>query len=138
MTTKEDYLKLGSLIDQIDTKLKKKEEQVKEAIQSYDYYRGYRNGINIVQMLESNGTVSDKKPETLRKLDHQIETKYKMYVENCNMMYEYPSSANMNSEFMRGQIMGMNDSSKILFKYDCLKQLKINIELLKTAYTRNR
>lgn len=133
MTTKEDYLKLNSLIDQIDNKIKIKEERIKEAIQSFDYYRGYRNGINIVKMLESNGTVSDKKPETFSKLDHQLETKYRMYVDGCNLQYEYPSTANMNAEFTRGQIMGMNDTSKILLKYDCLRKLQISSEALKNA-----
>lgn len=128
MTTKEDYIKLCSLEAQVDNKIKKKEEIIHKHLMDLDYLQGNKNGIGMVRNMEQKGIVNDKKPETLGKLVQQLKSRIEIFNNSPQTIFTYPATNHMNKDFTRGQIMGIYESSKILFNFDPFKALNLSID----------
>lgn len=133
MTTTEDYLELTSLKNRIDTMLTNAENVITAHIVKFDFLSGYRNGLAMIHSAADNKIYDDKKPETLKKLANQVKTRIELYKDNINNAIAYPLQTEQTKEHARGQIAGIQEASKILFKFNVLKAVGEDIAYFKLA-----
>jgi hypothetical protein len=131
MTTTEDYLELTSLKDKIDSILVKTEDVITSQIIKFDFFSGYKNGLTMIHAAADKKVFDDKKPETLVKLAASVKTRIELFKENINNAVCYPLQTEQSREHARGQIAGICAASRILFKYNVLKEIGEDIAYFK-------
>lgn len=133
MTTTQDFLELTSLQDKIDAMLTRTEDVIKVQVIKFDFLTGYKTGLAMIDYAANKKTYDDKKPETLKKLAQHLATRIQLFKDNINNTITYPLQSETSKEHARGQIAGIAAASKILFKFNVLKEIDEDIAYFKIA-----